>query len=371
MTNKIVLAINDLSFGGGQRTVIAEANSFHNLGFEVYILTLLNKEQIDFCIDDLIIPLDHVINISFESFFDPAAFRRLVVWLKRVRPNYIFSNLFFTNTLIRLAKIFCPSIRVIIREGNMPTEKSWLVCVIDSILSLWTFKIIVNAGAIKQSFKRLWISQNKIVVIYNGLDKYFFNKNQSARIKLRNELGASSKSLAIITVASFTKKKGYGFLIDVYKQLESDLNKYDVKIWLIGDGPEKKNIQLLITNYQLQDKVSLLGARQDIKELLNAADIFVLPSLWEGMPNALWEAMASGLPVIATNVGGVSEIINNGTNGLLVQPEDATGLRLAIRKLLIKSELREKIADEGIKTIKDFTWDRHIDEIIKLLKSKS
>lgn len=367
MLNKIIFAINDLSFGGGQMTVVEEANRLFKKGFEVYVLTLFQKNGKENFAKGLMIPAGNVVNIPFRSLWDLPAFLKLIRLLRFVRPDVVFSNLFFTNTLIRLAKVFYPRMKVIVREGNLPIEKSFKIKVIDSILSLLTFCIIVNAKAIKAGFKKLWIPQGKLEVVYNGIDESFFVSLGEGKNELRKKLGIPIDAFVLISIASLTKKKGHEYLIRAMAEVRrSQAIDRKVLLLIIGDGPEAEKLQLLIVNYQLQNEVKFLGARHDIKELLTIADLFILPSLWEGMPNAMLEAMAMELPVVVTAVGGITEIVDNKKNGLVVQPKNADVLALAIRELIADPMLREELGRAAKQSVISWTWDNHLQALIKL-----
>src|SRR3989344_3281467 len=190
MKQKILFAINDLSFGGGQMTLVEEANRLFQKGFIVYTLTLLPKKSEENFAKNLKIPAANIVNIPFHSLWDFKAFFKLVKFLRFAKPDFVFSNLFFTNTIMRLAKFFRSRMKIFVREGNLPVEKSWHMKVIDFFLSFLTAKIIVNAAAIKNSFRGL-LPQSKITVIYNGIDEKFLE----AQIKSKKD-----NTLTLITV---------------------------------------------------------------------------------------------------------------------------------------------------------------------------
>ncbi|MDP2696272.1 MAG: glycosyltransferase family 4 protein [bacterium] len=366
---KIVFAINDLSFGGGQKTVVEETNGLFKGGHEVFVLTLLPRLGEKDMASELKIPPDHIVNIPFQSLWDFAAFIKLVKWLRRTKPDIIFSNLFFTNTAVRLARIFRFRTRVFVREGNLPVEKSLAVKIVDSCLMFLTEKIIVNAAAIKDGFKKLWISQKKIIVIYNGINERFFeNPTAQDRSQLRQSLGIGDDEVVLICIASLNNKKGYQYLLEAFRDIGLYYKK-GVALLIVGDGPERTKLEVQVMRYKLDDRVRFLGNRGDVRELLTAADVFILTSLWEGMPNAMLEAMATGLPVIATAVGGIVEIVDNGKNGLLVNPRNSMEISKAMAELIAAPGKRRAMGESARSSVSSLTWDNHIRNLIKLINS--
>lgn len=175
------------------------------------------------------------------------------------------------------------------------------------------------------------VPAGKIVVIPNGVDTRRYRR-RNEREKTRTALGLAADERAIAVVATFKEQKGHRFLIEAAAAAAADLPQ--VRYLLIGDGELRADLEQRISAAGLADRFRLLGLRPDVPELLAAADLFVLPSLWEGLPMALVEAMAAGLPVVATEVSGTRGVMVDGETGLLVPPGDAPALTRAITTLL-------------------------------------
>ncbi len=178
------------------------------------------------------------------------------------------------------------------------------------------------------------VSADKIAVIPNGVDTRRYR--QSARRETtRARLGLSAAERVVAVVATFKEQKGHRYLIEAARALAHDFP--DTRYLLIGDGELRPDIERQIAA-DLGASFRLLGMRPDVPELLAAADLFVLPSLWEGLPMALIEAMAAGLPVVATDVSGTRGVMLDGETGLLAPPGDAAALGWAIATLLAAPE---------------------------------
>jgi glycosyltransferase involved in cell wall biosynthesis len=146
---------------------------------------------------------------------------------------------------------------------------------------------------------------------------------------------------SIVCVARLDPQKGHRYLLQSLVGLEG------VVCRLVGDGPERAALERLAADLGVRDRVQFLGDREDVPRLLAGADLFVLPSLYEGLPLSILEAMAARRPVIASAIGGVDEVVETGRNGLLVPPADADALARAVRRLLDSPELAARLADAG------------------------
>ena len=145
-------------------------------------------------------------------------------------------------------------------------------------------------------------------------------------------------------VARLDLQKGFEYLLRAVREL---CNIYALKVVIVGEGPDRKAIEDMVKEYGLQSNVVLAGQQSDMAGVYAAMDIFVLPSLNEGLPMTVLEAMAASRPVIATRVGAIPSVIQDGENGLLVDPKDVDGLRNALARLLSDSDLCRRMADRA------------------------
>ncbi len=171
--------------------------------------------------------------------------------------------------------------------------------------------------------RQAWIRPQHMGVMYNGVDTERFAPRRETRMAIREELGLPEKSFVVGSVGRLVPIKDHQTLLNAAALLSKA--GIDVRVLLVGSGPERARLQALATD-ALEGRVCFAGDSSRVPELLNAMDAFILPSLGEGMSNTLLEAMASGLPVLATNVGGNPEIIEDNVNGSLFTPGDAQWL---------------------------------------------
>jgi len=219
-------------------------------------------------------------------------------------------------------------------------------------------KIIAVSNKNAQTLKELFPSmKDRIIAVHNGIDvTWFESQNLSFTEKKRNEyreeiLEIDDKVTAILSVAELHERKGLKYLIGAIEELIKAGE--NCKLILAGTGPEAENLKKLIKEKKLTDHIKSLGFRKDISHLMAACDIFVLPSLKEAFGLVLIEAMTAKLPIIASNVGGIPEIIEDGINGLLVTPKNKKKLAQAIKKYIDSPELTEKFIEIGYQKAKE------------------
>jgi glycosyltransferase involved in cell wall biosynthesis len=181
---------------------------------------------------------------------------------------------------------------------------------------------------------------SKVVCIRNGVELCNL-EGDAKRSTVRKAFGISNDTCVIGSVGRLTPVKGLPHLMRAIKILSEE--GLPVKLWLVGEGILKDELDRLVNELGIVGQVAILGHRKDASDLMQAMDIFVLPSLHEGIPMALLEAMGTRLPVIASRVGGIPEVIDDGINGLLVEPADPVGLARMCRRLMNDAELSKRL----------------------------
>jgi glycosyltransferase involved in cell wall biosynthesis len=221
---------------------------------------------------------------------------------------------------------------------------------LEPIVRHFTDKSIAVSDEIRQRcIKNQGVSPEKIITIPTAVDVEKFC-GRTSRDQLRVQLGINASSPLVGTVARLVTPKRLDFLLDAARLVCDAVPQ--ARFLIIGDGPLRDELERQAKQLDLApDYVRFLGSRLDIPDLLSALDIFVLSSEIEGLPVAMLEAMAASRPVVATQVGGIPQVIQNGQNGLLVPPKDPTGLAKAILTLIEDGDLRESMAQEGYRTV--------------------
>src|SRR3989338_4807561 len=218
----------------------------------------------------------------------------------------------------------------------------------------WVHKIIAVSGSIKRLVtSKEGVPEKKIEVIYNGIH---LPENGGAHTKnlTRKDIGTKADDLVIMHVANLTPVKGHAHLLKAMASLLPECPK--IKLVLVGEGPLRGELTELVEQLNLTDHVVFLGKREDVRQLLKMADVCVLPSLSEGMSNAILEYMAAGKPVVATNVGGNPELVQNGKTGILVDKDNGEQLAKALIFLANAPHKRMEMGRNGYEKVrKKFT----------------
>ncbi len=233
-------------------------------------------------------------------------------------------------------------------------------------IRITTKTILQNALAVLALTENMRIKLKKkydteIHVIPNGIDleDYF-------KVSLTSKKVTNGKN--ILFVGSLYPVKGVYYLIKAMKKILEKVP--DARLILVGDGKERKGLETLSTQLGISNHVTFIGKipHEEVQTFFKEADVFVLPSLSEGFPNVILEAMACGLPIVATRVGGVPDILTDGTNGYLVEAKDTKDLINKVLLLLEDSTLRKKISDNNKYEVKKYSWENIIFELEKIYK---
>jgi glycosyltransferase involved in cell wall biosynthesis len=212
--------------------------------------------------------------------------------------------------------------------------------------------------SVKQDLLRSGISGTKIVVIKNSVNTISKNLIVAYNIeKKKKELGIAAEEFVCGYVGRLSKEKGLSYLIQALTELSSE--KVPIKLIVLGDGPQRESLISLAKRNGVEERIIFLGFKNNIEEWVHVSDCIIMPSLTEGTPMALLEAMSMGLPVIATSVGGVPNIIKHYCNGILVQPGNYQAISKEIKNIINNQQLREKIGLSAKKTIKE-KFDFHV-----------
>lgn len=228
--------------------------------------------------------------------------------------------------------------------------------VLEKILAMFTDRITAVAESnMNYMVKKEHIQKERIQVIHNGIDKDIYNKQIDIEAK-KHELGFENSDFIIGNVARFFPNKDQKTLIKAFDIVSKKIST--ARLLMAGDGPLRTDMEQLVEHLGLRSKVIFLGNRRDVPELLKIFNVFVLPSLREGLPVSILEAMASGLPVIATDVDGNGEVVIDTKTGFLIPPADPIALARAIVNIYEDEELAQKMGEEGRKNINNsFSFD--------------
>ncbi|MGB9877886.1 MAG: glycosyltransferase [bacterium] len=339
---KILHITQFLLFGGMERLIVNLAREIDREKFALFVC-LLEPMRDTFFERELRrmgIPL---FSLNCKNMPNPVVFFRLLKLFRQVKPHIIHTHLkalrySFLPSLIARVPIHIHTVHAL---AKVDTKKPKDRFINRLIFRLGNVKIVSVSKEVAKTVKAVYGMDS--VVIYNGVEEEFLANKEYEKKR--------SDVVKIFNVASFKKEKNISLLIDAFEKALAKEEK--LRLILVGNGPLKDLIQNLIEEKRLKEKVILAGRRSDIPSCLSDCDIFALSSDSEGFGMAIIEAMAMGKPVIATNVGGIPEIVENGYTGLLVPPRNPQLLAEAILKLAKDEKLREEMGKRGRKKVEN------------------
>lgn len=206
--------------------------------------------------------------------------------------------------------------------------------------------------------------QDRIFVVPNSVKPDFLYPNPALSQETRQRLSVSEDDLVILAVGRLSPEKGHRYLIDAVAKIISWAPQIKLSVLIAGEGPIEEKLKTQIVKRGLEKRIRLIGQCSDVRQLFSIADLFVLPSVSEGSPNALLESMAAGVPIVATNVGGVPEIVNDGESAILVPPANVDLLAKSMLALLEDRPLAKQFAgaafDKACRTFNPSRYDERI-----------
>lgn len=332
-TKSVVILTTGLAYGGAETQVVHLATRLRARGWAVRVVSLLPPHAY---VDEL-----KAVGIVVDSLGmsrgvpDPRALVRLARILRRDRPQVLHAHMVHANILARVVRLLVRVPVVICTAHNISEGGRWrelayrltdVLCDLTSQVSQAGMERYIEVGA---------VPAGKIRVIPNGVDTERFRPNPDVRRRLRRELRLDDR-FAWLAVGRFEKAKDYPNMVKAFARVV--VKKPNASLLIAGQGSLRVEALRLVEDLGLAGHVHFLGLRKDVPALMNAADGYVMSSAWEGMPMVLLEAAATGLPIVATDVGGNHEVVLNGRTGFLVPPKDPQALAQAMLRLMETSE---------------------------------
>lgn len=232
--------------------------------------------------------------------------------------------------------------------------------------------VICVSKELGESLKKdYFLEPKKLFTVYNGVDINKFKvRSEKLKAEYKNNLGIGDKEKVLLYLGRLEREKGIQILVEILPEVFSELK--NVKCLIVGDGPLYKELINKTKNLNIENKVIFTGQvpYEETVKYYNAADLFVFPTLRiEGLPMVLVEAAACGLPVVASNIGGVPSVVEDGKTGFLIKPKDKEALKKSIIKLLKEEDLRKTMSDDAQrKAQENFTQEKMSQETLKIIK---
>lgn len=305
--------------------------------------------------------------INMKSILDLKAAFRIAKFCRENNIEIIQAHFLRESFIAVLSKIFNPKIKVLWTMHLIYDEKRNLLRNMNKFFSKGANRIICVSEAVKHSLATEGISSKKLATVLNGVDTDFFKPTHGNQI--RKELGIEDDDILLTTVSRFQKVKGHEFLIDALNELRNNYN-FKFKSLLVGDGEEMENIKRKAEDLNLTDRVIFAGYREDIPSILTESDIYISPSENEAISFSIMEALACEVPVVATKVGGVPEVINKGKCGVMAHYGDEKRFAKAVYDLYNNKKEYEEIKKNSRMLIQEnFSLKNMISSTYNIYKS--
>jgi len=350
-TKPIIWMIDGLGPGGAEQLMLSILKSLKEEGLNIRVCALQIKSgnPVSAELNRIGLPVDLV---PIPNLRHPLNLLRILRYLLEHRPQILHTQLEFSDILGTLAAklLGIPTISTLhtLDEPDENRTGSWRLRIRWMILKKFTDRIIAVSEKTRiHHIKAGKLPSQKIVTIYNGIEiSRFTNYSKDDRENTRKSLGLHANNKVIATVAVLRQPKGIQYMLEAIPEILKDIPNANYLI--VGDGAYKPQLLELVDALGIQEHVTFAGHRTDIPEILNVCDLFVLPTLIDALPTVLIEALAASKPIIATNVGGIPEIIEDQNNGILVPPGNHYKLADACVKLLRDQTYSSRLSLAGL-----------------------
>jgi glycosyltransferase involved in cell wall biosynthesis len=358
MQKSLVFVITDYPYGGAQTQVIDLAIRLKARGWKVGVMSIMTPEAPPLIkmLDDAGIPWK-TLDVQ-RGKINPGIFLKMRHILKEWQPSVVHSHMVHANIFTRLARLISSMPVLICTAHNINEGGKIRMLAYRFTDFLCEHTTNVSQAAVERYIDIKAAPKDKISFIPNGIDFSRFRPNKEIRSKLRNKFNIDDH-FVWLAVGRLEEQKDYpNMLTSFSKMLEHH------RLLIVGEGPLLASLQELSKSLGVEARVSFLGRRTDVADLMNAADAYLMSSAYEGLPMVLLEAAASELPMVATNVGGNREIILEGQNGYLVKAHDSDALASAMQRFaaleLSQRQVMGKVAREHV--IATYDLDRVVDQ---------
>jgi glycosyltransferase involved in cell wall biosynthesis len=349
--------IENLFFGGGERAFAQIINGLDKTKYEIYVACFPGG-----FFEEKIKNKAKLAPIDLRNRFNLINISKLARLMRDNKVQIVHTKGgrggFFARTAAKIAKV-----PVIISTIAMPVEgfnvgiiKKSCYMALDRFSERYAHRFIAVSEALKQTLiEKHKIPSENVVTIYNGIEIDKYTRIERAERELKEEFNISPDNILIGYVGRLTWQKGLNYFIEaiwLMQQKKLDL-AHKITYLIVGQGEEKDSLEKKVADLGIRDKVIFTGFRQDIKKILSALNILALPSLREGQPIILLEAMAARTPIIATDIDGIKETIDDQISGLLVKPRDPHAIADAIISILEYPQKTHELLEAARKAVEE------------------
>jgi glycosyltransferase involved in cell wall biosynthesis len=353
---KILHVIGGGEVGGAEQLVLSLMKLLDPAKYEPFLLCLCEGPFADLAAGQgfpaSVIAMRHRLDIS--------TIEPIRKYIREQNISLVHTHGVRANLVARLAAAreglpVVTTIHSVLRYDYDLPVKSFLARFITQLTNKHTDKFIAISGAIADEIEQMGVPQDKIVTIHNGLDTSKFSTPRAAS-EVRQELKLDPERRTVTMIARLHPVKGHEYFLRAARQIIDA--GYKAQFLIIGEGNTRRRIEQQVRELGLAEVVKMPGYCSSIEDIYSVSDILCVPSVMEGLGLVVLEAMYFKVPVVASNTGGIPEIVSHGTDGLLVEPRDDKGLAQAIMSILADSDLAASLVARGEEKVSQFTLPR-------------
>ncbi|MBV2181871.1 MAG: glycosyltransferase [Castellaniella sp.] len=358
---RILLVTTGLALGGAERQVVDLADRLAGRGHEVAIAYLVGDVEVRPASAVKLFPL------GFSKSL-PGLMRGCLHLSRLIRawqPDVVHSHMVHANLLTRLVRVIRPMRRLVCTAHNTNEGGRWVSLAYRLTDRLADLSTNVSQEAVEAFERNGAVPRGRMLAVHNGIDVRLFSDDAKLRADSRDRLFPDRTRRLLLSVGRLAEQKNHAGLLCVFAGFAKRCQ--DVDLWIAGDGPLRTVLQQQCVDLGLEGRVVLLGSRSDVPDLMRAADAFVLASHFEGFGLVVAEAMASGTPVVATDAGGVAEVMAG--TGFLVPVDDEAALGHALDEVFsMDAGRRSAMVSAARLRAEDLDIERSVDGWLQLYK---
>jgi glycosyltransferase involved in cell wall biosynthesis len=354
----VLRTITWLPVGGIERKILAILPRLDPERFRVRLVCLRERGPLADALEASGIPVDVC---EMPTRLSPTGIRRLIRYMKQHEIDIVHAHMYRSSVPSTVAGVLAGVPVRIAQIHNVDSWDSARQRTMDRFLARWrSAHVAVSESVRRDAIQTLKVRPDTVRTIYNGVDIAHFG-DRSLREPMRRALNLGPEDIAIIYHGRLVPQKNPMALLAIAREVA--IRRSGVVVLVAGDGSMREELERHAADSIRKGKIRFLGVRDDIPALLQASDIAVLPSLKEGFSNAVVEAMAAGLPMVASDVGGNAEAVVHGESGWIVPSRDEGALLNAITSLVDNADERRRMSENARRRSETFSLDRMIDNV--------
>ena len=363
---RILHVIATMPVGGAENVLLTTLRLLDSQQYQSVVCCIQDKGVLGAEVEKLGIKLIELHKLQ-KGGWDGSIVDDLVALIQREKIDLVHGHLYHANLYARFAAKRA-KVPGVITVHNTYAKRKWHRQLLNWYLARHTARIIAVSDSIRDDIVRFdHVAANKVVTILNGID-IARSQSQLSKAEARQRLQLPDDATVLVTIGRLVEQKGHSVLLQALQQLQAS-GRCNLHALFIGDGSWRERLQRQANEAGLDANVHFLGTRTDIGDILRAGDLYVMPSLWEGLGLALLEGMAAGLPVLASRVGGMVEVLGEGQYGHLVEPNNPATLATALQRLLQQPQQLALMATAGRQRVEDFRAVRMVGNIAGVYRS--